>query len=101
MAQYKIGALNQAVVFSGYAVVCCVHDREKRVVNNEADVAALAEAAGTRYIKEWHGQHLHKCVCCENMFHDRSDEPMFCYVCRGPLVHPLGGPLPEPKGAIQ
>ena len=84
---------------SGTAVVCCVHDREKRQVRMEAQVAELGRLIGQAYNPRQHKLHL--CACCENLFVDPSDEPRFCSSCRpSRLVHPLGGHLPEPKGVI-
>ena len=73
-----------APAFAGTAVVCCVHDREKRKIT-ELHFDPVREK-------------LHQCACCENLFTDRTDTPMFCPQCRGKLVHPLGGPLPDPLG---
>lgn len=66
------------------AIVCCVHDREKRqIVELEFDITETK---------------VHLCSCCENLFLEVSDEPMFCPTCRRPPKHLLGGPLPEPHG---
>jgi hypothetical protein len=70
----------------GVAVVCCVHDKPKREV-----VELAFDPTRTK---------LHLCACCENLFTERTDTPMFCPTCRGGLKHPLGGPLPEPTGVI-
>jgi hypothetical protein len=83
---------------SGVAVVCCVHDREKRQVRTEAHVAALGLSVGQVYDPRQHK--IHECSCCQNLFVDPSDEPRLCTVCLGPLKHALGGPLPEPKGVV-
>ena len=72
--------------FGGTAVVCCVHNREKRRVVELAFDPALTK--------------LHLCSCCENLFTERTDTPMFCPTCRGPLIHTPAGPLPNPKGVI-
>lgn len=85
-------------VFSGTAIVCCVHDREKRKVKTEADVAELGKAVGQVYDASQHK--LHSCACCENLFVDPSDTPRFCSICNGPPRHLLGGPLPEPTGVV-
>lgn len=82
----------------GTAVVCCVHDREKRVVRTEADVARLGLEVGLVYDRAQHK--LHRCACCDNLFVDPSDEPRYCSVCQRPLVHPLGGPLAPPIGVV-
>ena len=83
---------------SGKAVVCCVHDRVKREVTSKAQVAALGLRVGQVYDPIQHK--LHRCACCENLFVDPTDIPRFCSPCRRPLVHKLGGPLPEPKGVV-
>ena len=93
------GGTAPRIVLSGTAQVCCVHDREKRRVVTEAQVAAFApHAIGRDY--DPRQDKLHLCSCCENLFVDPSDEPRFCSVCVRPLVHPLGGPLPEPQGVV-
>ena len=82
---------------SGTVVVCCVHDREKRVITDEAEVVELGLAVGQLYDRAQHKIHL--CACCENLFVDPTDIPRFCSWCsRENQVHPLGGPLPDPKG---
>lgn len=86
------------VALGGTAVVCCVHDRVKRAVVTEADVAALGLEAGIVYDRARHK--LHRCACCDNLFVDRSDTPRYCRTCQGPLAHELGGPLPEPVGVV-
>ena len=86
------------VELGGTAVVCCVHDREKRKVVTEAQVAALGLEVGMLYDPTRHK--LHRCACCENLFVDPSDEPRYCSTCQGPLKHALGGPLPEPVGVV-
>jgi hypothetical protein len=93
------GAAPIQAVLGGTAVVCCVHDREKRRVTTEAQVARLGLEVGQIYDPVQHK--LHRCACCENLFVDPSDEPRFCSVCQRPNVHPLGGPLPAPIGVIE
>lgn len=85
-------------VVSGSATVHCVHDRQKRQVVTEADVAAVGLTAGLIYDSRIH--RVFRCSCCENLFVDIADEPRFCTVCRQPPVHALGGPLPEPGGPV-
>ena len=92
------GGAGARVVLGGTAVVCCVHDREKRQVVTEAQVAELGLRVGQVYDPLQHKLHL--CMCCQNLFVDPSDVPGFCSVCTRPAVHPLGGPLPEPKGVV-
>jgi hypothetical protein len=86
------------ISLSGAAVVCCIHDREKRQVTTERHVAELGQRVGLVYDPRIHKLHL--CACCENLFLDESDEPRFCSTCLRPVVHRLGGPLPEPKGVM-
>lgn len=86
----------QQVVLGGYSVICCVHDRQKRQIVTEAQVARLGLTAGQVYDPRQHK--LHMCACCQNLFVDPTDTPRFCSVCQRPLVHALGGPLPEPIG---
>jgi hypothetical protein len=75
-----------APAFGGTAVIACVHNREKRRVTDLA-------FDPTR-------EKLHQCACCENLFTERTDTPMFCRVCRGEAVYELGGPLPDPMGVL-
>lgn len=86
------------VALGGTAVVCCVHDREKRRVVTEAQVAALGLTVGQVYDPKQHKLHL--CACCQNLFVDATDVPRFCSICRRPLVHSAAGPLPDPKGVV-
>ena len=86
------------MVLGGSAIVCCVHDRQKRQVVTEAQVAALGLDVGLLYDPRQHK--LHKCACCGNLFVDPTDTPRFCRECQGPLVHALGGPLPIPTGVV-
>lgn len=85
-------------VLSGTAVVCCVHDRQKRQVVTSRQVFDLGLQVGQLYDPRQHKLHL--CSCCENLFVDLGDEPRFCSTCVRPHVHPLGSPLPEPKGVV-
>lgn len=74
------------VTVGGVAHVYCVHNRAKRAVTDIEFRASQTKP--------------HLCSCCENLFLERTDTPMFCPTCRGANVHPLGGPLPAPKGVI-
>jgi hypothetical protein len=74
------------VALGGTAVVCCPHDQVKRSLTE-----MLFDPAKTK---------IHLCACCENVFLERTDTPMFCPHCRTASMYALGGPLPEPKGAI-
>lgn len=87
-----------SATLSGVAVVCCVHDREKRQVTSEHHVAALGARYGVRYDRKQHRIFL--CGCCENLFVDPGDEPAHCHACRGPLAHQLVGPLAKPLGPL-
>jgi hypothetical protein len=82
----------------GVAVVCCVHDREKRQIVTETQVADLGLTVGQVYDPVQH--RIHRCACCENLFVDPGDTPRFCSTCNRSLVHPLGGPLSEPIGEV-
>ena len=85
------------VALGGHAVVCCVHDRVKREITTEAQVAELGRQVGQVYNPKQH--RLWLCACCENLFVDPSDEPRFCHRCHTrPPVHPLNGSLPSPNG---
>lgn len=90
--------LGQRVVLGGSAAVHCVHDRRKRSVTTEAQVAELGLEVGQIYDPAQHK--LHRCACCDNLFVDPTDVPRFCSTCQGPLQHALGGPLPDPVGVI-
>jgi hypothetical protein len=80
---------------AGAAVVVCPHDRVKREVTTEAQVAELGRQVGQAYDPKQHK--LWKCACCENLFVDPSDTPRFCRKCYRTPVHPLAGPLPTPN----
>lgn len=86
------------VAVSGQAVVCCVHDRQKRQVTTEAQVAELGLSVGQVYDPARHK--LHMCGCCQNLFVDLSDIPRLCTVCSSPAMHELGGPLADPIGEV-
>jgi hypothetical protein len=96
------------VALGGQAIVCCVHDRHKRVVTTEKQLAALAPwAIGSSWprlpplVAYDPKQHrIHLCACCQNLFVDPSDEPLYCWACRKPFVHTPAGPLAEPKGPL-
>lgn len=93
------GTSSLRMTLSGTAVVCCVHDREKRQITTEAQVADLAADVGATYDPKRDKMFL--CSCCQNLFVDLGDEPLYCHACRQPNVHPLGGPLPEPTGRLE
>ena len=81
-----MSGMGVGIAFGASAVVCCVHDREKRVVRELAFNAAVTSC--------------HLCACCENVFLEASDVPMFCPECRKPPKHMLGGPLATPVGRV-
>lgn len=82
--------------FAGSAVVVCVHDRPKREVTTEAQVAELGLTVGQVYDPRQH--RLHLCACCQNLFVDPSDEPRYCRRCQTAPQHQPAGPLPDPTG---
>lgn len=82
----------------GKAIVCCVHDRQKRQVVTERQVFELGLTVGIVYDPKQH--RIHRCACCQNLFVDPSDEPRFCTPCQPRPVHPLGGPLPPAIGEV-
>ena len=85
------------IELGGTASVYCIHDRKKRVVVTETQVAAIGRSIGVRYDSRIH--RLFRCACCENLFFDIDDEPRYCHGCRPTRqVHPLGGPLSTPTG---
>lgn len=84
--------------FGGQAVVYCIHDRQKRQVTDVGHVALLGLEAGELYVPSKHKVQL--CPCCENLFVRLDDTPSYCPPCGGRPVHPVGGPLPEPKGVL-
>jgi hypothetical protein len=86
------------IELGGKAQVYCVHDREKRQVTTEAQVAQLGLEVGVVYDPKIH--RLYRCACCQNLFFDPSDEPRYCRPCQGPFAHQLGGPLAQPEGAL-
>ena len=92
-------AAGARAVLGGTAVVCCVHDRQKRQVVTEAQVAALGLEVGVLYDPKQH--RVHRCGCCLNLFIDASDEPRYCGKCSGPLAHAQGGPLAAPIGVVE
>lgn len=91
-----IGSLRPTI--SGVAVVCCLHDREKRQIRTEQQIIALGREIGVEYDPKQH--HIFECACCQNWFVNTGDEPRFCHVCRMPLVHAPAGPLAEPTGRL-
>lgn len=82
----------------GVAVVCCVHDREKRQVTTDTQVAELGRTVGQTYDPRQHK--LHHCACCQNLFVDPTDTPRYCHQCQGPLRHRPAGALPDPTGEV-
>jgi hypothetical protein len=86
------------IAVTGRAVVCCVHDRQKRQIVTEEQVAELGLEIGVVFKKGIH--HVHQCACCENLFVADGTTERYCTVCSGSLIHALGGPLAEPKGVV-
>lgn len=85
------------MTLGGVAVVCCVHDRQKReYVDRDKFLHALRQEPGF----DEHLYLIHLCACCSNLFVSLDDTPRFCQPCQQPLVHPLGGPLPKPIGVV-
>lgn len=77
--------------------MCCVHDREKRQVTTERQVAELAVRAGVKpgFYK------IHRCACCDNLFGDQTDIPRYCHTCRpSRQVHQLAAALNDPIGVV-
>jgi hypothetical protein len=71
---------------AGRARVYCLHNQEKRrVVELEYDRAKTK---------------VHLCACCQNLFLERTDTPMFCEPCRHTPVYVAAGPLPQPRGVV-
>lgn len=83
-----------SVAVSGSAVVCCVHDRPKREITTEAQVAELGLRVGQIYNPRQH--RLWLCACCQNLFVDPTDQPRLCHQCQRAPGHPLEAPLPTP-----
>lgn len=86
------------VVLGGKHSVHCVHDRVKSEVTTEEKLMGLLKDVNFSLKKGVH--FMFNCTCCNNLFVDEGTEPRYCIRCRGPLVHPLGGPLAEPKGVV-
>jgi hypothetical protein len=70
----------------GTAVVCCVHNREKRQVTDLA------------FDGRTHKPHM--CACCENLFLRTDDVPHYCDQCGGKPFYRLAAPLPDPIGEV-
>jgi hypothetical protein len=75
-----------------------VHDRKKREVVTEEQIAELGLAVGIIYNPKIHK--LFRCSCCDNLFVGHTVEPKHCDTCTRPAIHALGGPLPEPEGVV-
>ena len=74
------------IAIGGTAKVYCVHNQQKREV--------------TELVFDPTATSIHLCSCCENVFLERSDVPMFCPDCRQSPTYALGGPLADPLGRI-
>lgn len=86
------------IALGGKAVVCCVHDRQKRQVVTEEQVALIGLEVGVVFKKGIH--HTFKCACCENLFVADGTTERYCTTCTAGLVHALGGKLADPTGAL-
>lgn len=86
------------VALSATAVVCCLHDRVKRVVLDDKALILGMQEAGLKYDPAQHK--IHKCACCENLFLDLTDIPRLCDGCSKAPVWAQAGPLAEPKGVV-
>lgn len=86
------------ITLGGKANVHCVHDREKRQVVTEEQVVLLGLEIGVVFQKGIH--HIFHCPCCDNLFVDDGAGARYCSDCRGPIVHALGGPLPDPEEGV-
>jgi len=75
-----------SIAIGGTATVCCVHNRVKREVTQMAFDPVKTS--------------IHLCSCCENVFTEASDTPMFCPACRGDLVYTPAAALPDPFGRV-
>lgn len=77
----------------------CIHDREKRKVVTEAQVAAIGLSVGVVYDPRQH--RIHRCSCCDNLFVDPSDEPKWCHQCSPfAVIHAPAGPVTDPIGPV-
>lgn len=86
------------LTLGGVAVVCCVHDREKRQVTTIEQVVLLGRGLYPPVIYNPKVHFVNRCACCENLFVALHDTPKFCNLCEHtPLVHNLGGPLAPPS----
>lgn len=86
------------IELGGTAKVYCVHDREKRVVMTERQVAELGRNVGQLYDARQHK--IHRCACCENLFVDCGDTPRYCLACQRVNIHTIMGPLAKPVGVV-
>jgi hypothetical protein len=86
------------IALGGVAKVYCVHDRQKRQILTETQVAELGLVVGQVYDPRQH--RLHRCACCDNVFVHPGDEPRYCSTCNRVPVHALGGPLASPIGEV-
>ena len=86
------------LAWGGQARVYCLHDRQKREVTTEDQLAEMAPPWRPYDPRQ---DKIHRCSCCDNLFTDPTDEPKRCYACRvHPAVHPQNGPLREPIGVV-
>lgn len=64
---------------TGKAVVCCVHDRQKRVVVDPDQILYLGNILGVVYNPKHHK--LVVCGCCQNLYVSPTDVPGLCPIC--------------------
>jgi len=98
MAKSRMAGASVGIALGGKAAVHCVHDVMKDQITTERELFEFSLTLGIVFDPKQHK--THRCTCCRNLFVDVSDEPTYCTVCSGPLVHALGGPLPQPGGVV-
>jgi hypothetical protein len=76
---------------TGAAIVCCVHDRQKRELVDPDELRLLYRAAYNTTPRV-----VARCACCDNLFAAFDDTPRLCTTCNGPTVHTVRGPLADP-----
>ncbi len=88
------GSAGAQIVLSGVAVVCCVHNREKREVIDPEHVKFLGKILGVEYDPTKHK--LQVCACCENLHVRPDDTPSLCDDCQKVPTYVLHAPVPSP-----
>lgn len=84
----RAGGSSVPLSLGGVAVVCCVHDREKRVITDREQAIRLGQEFGYDFDPAKHV--FQTCSCCENVFATFTDAPMRCPVCSGVSLPALG-----------